>query len=70
MFLDYWYPRKVSCTSESSLRGIAASLKKFYAFMKTESLVSEEAVAYLQEQIRSSMPEWLEQIRRRQKRSH
>ena len=58
-FLGYWYPRKVLCISETSLRGIAASLVKFYRFMETQGLVSGEAVSELQEQVRRSMPDWV-----------
>ncbi len=64
MFLGYWYPRKVLGISETSLRGNAASIRKFYQFMSAKGLVSEEAVLNLGRRIRGSMPEWLEGMNR------
>ena len=64
MFLGDWYIRKAAWTSEASIRGSAASLKKFYTFMQEKGLVQEEDVQELHKMIKVEMPEWLATLRR------
>ncbi len=39
MFLGYWFIKKAMWASQSSLKGNAASLKKFYTFMYEKGLI-------------------------------
>jgi hypothetical protein len=64
MFLGYWLVRKVLGVSEYMIRGSAASLKQFYGFMNEKGLVSDEALEFVREQIRTGTPEGLAKVRR------
>ena len=64
MFLGYWFIRKAMWASESSIRGNAASLKKFYAFLHERGLVSKGDLDSLKETIKEEMPDWLETVDR------
>lgn len=64
MFFGYWFIRKAMWASESSMRSIAASLKKFYAFLVERGDVDAEDLAGLKAEIKEEMPSWLETLRR------
>jgi len=64
MFLGYWFIKKAMWASQSSIRGNAASLKKFYTFMNEKGLVSKEELLDLQQTIKEEMPEWLATVER------
>lgn len=64
MFLGYWFIRKAMWASRTSIKGNAASLKKFYTFMSEKSLIEKEELVDLKEGIKEGMPEWLETIAR------
>jgi intergrase/recombinase len=64
MFLGYWFIRKAMWASESSIRGNAASLKKFYTFLHERGLVSQEALDSLKETIKEDMSDWLDTLDR------
>ena len=64
MFLGYWFIRKAMWASEASIRGNAASLKKFYKFLHEQGMVSEEDLDFLKETIKEEMPEWLATLSR------
>ncbi|HKX28147.1 MAG TPA: hypothetical protein VJ302_10665 [Blastocatellia bacterium] len=59
IFLRYWFIKKAAWSSAASVRGNAASLKKFYDFMQTTGRVDVESVRDLRETPRQEMPEWL-----------
>lgn len=59
MFLGYWFIRKAAWSSESSIRGNAASLKKFYTFLHERGMVTQDDLDMLKEEIKEEMPEWL-----------
>ena len=64
MFLGYWFIKKAMWASQSSIKGNAASLKKFYTFMYEKDLIDKEALADLKQTIKEDMPEWLATVRR------
>ena len=64
MYLGYWFIKKAMWASQASIKGNAASLKKFYTFMKEKGLVSGESLASLQTTIKDRLPEWLSTMAR------
>ena len=58
-FLGYWFIRKALWAGESSIRQMAAGLKKFYVYLETEGLVGTEDVQDLKDAIKEGMPEWV-----------
>jgi site-specific recombinase XerD len=69
MFLGYWFIRKAMWASPSSIRGNAASLKKFYAFLQQKGLIDKEDLNGLKQTIKEDMPEWLATLERYDDRS-
>jgi site-specific recombinase XerD len=59
MFLGYWFIRKAMCSSKATIKSNATSLKKFYAFMKEENLITGMELSRLNETIKEDMPKWL-----------
>mgnify|MGYP001820741474 CR=1 FL=1 len=59
MFLGYWFIKKAMWASQSSIKGNATSLKKFYAFLHEKDLIDKEDLDNLKETIKEGMPEWL-----------
>ena len=64
MFLGYWYIRKAMWANPSTIKGNAASLKKFYTFMNEKGLVEKEDLLDLKQTIKDEMPQWLEALGR------
>ncbi len=64
MFLGYWFIRKATWASASSIKGNAASLKKFYTFLQERGLVSKDDLDLLKETIKEEMSEWLATLAR------
>jgi site-specific recombinase XerD len=64
MFLGYWFIRKAMWANPSTIKGNAASLKKFYTFMNEKGLVEKDDLQVLKRTIKEEMPEWLETLRR------
>jgi len=64
MFLGYWFIKKAMWASQSSIKGNATSLKKFYSFMHEKGLVDKDDLVDLKETIKEDMPEWLATLRR------
>ncbi|MBT9315056.1 phage integrase SAM-like domain-containing protein [Leptothoe spongobia] len=64
MFLGYWFIKKAMWASQSSIKGNATSLKKFYTFMHERGLISKEALIDLKQTIKEDMPEWLATLKR------
>ena len=64
MFLGYWFIKKAMWASQSSIKGNATSLKKFYAFMYEKGLIDKDDLADLKETIKEGMPEWLATLER------
>jgi len=48
----------------TSMRSIAASVKKFYAFMEESGEITPKALKDLNSNIKYSLPDWLETLRR------
>ncbi len=63
MFLGYWFIKKAMWASQSSIKGNATSLKKFYTFMHEKGLIDKEDLIDLKETINEDMPEWLASLR-------
>ena len=64
MFLGYWFIRKAMWASPSSIRGNAASLKKFYTFLHEKGLTDKDDLNGLKQTIKEDMPEWLSTLER------
>ena len=59
MFLGYWFIKKAMWASQSSIKGNATSLKKFYTFLYEKGVIEKEDLNNLKETIKEGMPEWL-----------
>jgi site-specific recombinase XerD len=64
VFLGYWFIKKAMWASQDNMRGNAASLKKFYAFLCGRGLVSQEDLAELNATIKQGLPGWLNTLKR------
>jgi intergrase/recombinase len=64
MFLGYWFIKKAVWASQASIKGNAASLKKFYAFLLEKGLIEKEDLNELEETIKDEMSEWLATLKR------
>ena len=64
MFLGYWFIKKAMWASQSSIKGNATSLNKFYAFMYEKGLIDKEDLVDLKDTIKEGMPEWLATLER------
>ena len=63
-FLGNFFIRKALWSSCTQIKSTAASIKKFYACMLEQGIVKKEDYAYLCEDIKEGMEEWLETMRR------
>lgn len=62
-FLGDWFIRKALWASEASIKGNAASFKKFYGFMLEQGRIDADALDELKQEIKEEMPDWLEKLR-------
>ena len=62
MFFDYWFPKKCMWATPASLRGMAASLKKFYAFMRDAEMITADQLDEVKQTIKADLPGWLETL--------
>ena len=58
-FLGDWFIRKAIWASPTSIKQIAASLKKFYTFIHEQRHIDADDLQDLKETIREEMPDWL-----------
>ena len=58
-FLGDWFIRKAIWASPTSIKQIAASLKKFYTFMHEQGRIDADDLQDLKETIREEMPDWV-----------
>ncbi|MGK7932926.1 MAG: recombinase [Microcystaceae cyanobacterium] len=64
LFFGYWFIKKATWSSASSIKSHAASLKKFYTFMQEKGLVTKDNLNLLKETIKDEMDEWLDTLAR------
>ena len=64
MFFGGWFIRKCLWATPTSMRSIAASLKKFYAFMHDSGRITADALAEVKNTVKFSLPDWLDALRR------
>jgi len=64
MFLGYWFIKKTMWASQSTIKGNATSLKKFYTFLYGKGLIEKAELVDLKETIKEGMPEWLATLER------
>ena len=64
MFLGYWFIKKAMWASQSSIKGNATSLKKFYTFMYENGLIDKDELTDLTQTIKEGMPECLATLER------
>jgi intergrase/recombinase len=63
-FLGYWFIKKATWASQSSIKANATSLKKFYSFLLEQGLINKDDLNELKETIKDEMSEWLETVER------
>jgi len=61
-FLGDWFIRKALWSSRTSIKENAASLKKFYTFMREREEIDTLDLQELKEAIKEEMDEWLEAV--------
>ena len=61
-FFGDWFPRKALWASPTSVREMAASLKKFYSLMHEAGHIDADDLDELKESIKEGMPDWLEEV--------
>lgn len=61
-YLDDWFIRKCTWSTEYGIKETAASLKKFYKYMSENGYVSEEDYKDLCDTIKCGMDEFLESL--------
>ncbi len=62
-FLGDWFIRKAGWASSASLRGNAASLKKFYAHLQETGRISRAELEELSRRIKTDMDLWIGRVR-------
>lgn len=63
-FLGDWFIRKTTWSSPLTIKGNAASLKKFYTFMLDQDLIDLKDFDELKKTIKQNMPAWLAAMER------
>ncbi len=63
MYFSYWFISKATWASPGSVKSSAASIKKFYSFMVSKGLVTQDDLKMLAQTIKDNMPIWLAQLR-------
>ena len=61
-FLGYFFIHKCMWATPSSLKGTAASIKKFYKCMASNKLVDEDDYKYLCDEIKENMDAYLQDL--------
>ena len=64
MFLGFWFIRKTSWATKSTIKTNAASLKKFGEFLYQRGVIDQEDRDSIIETIREEMPSWLSTLAR------
>ncbi len=64
MFFGYWFIKKCLWASPAQIRGIAASLKKFYTFLNQKGLIEKEDLQEFKEMVKEGIPEWIATLER------
>ena len=63
-FFGNWFIRKTLWASQSSMRQMGVSLKRFYTFMHEQGQIDADTLADLKETVKEEMPNWLALLRR------
>jgi len=63
-FLGDWFIRKAMWASQTSIKGYAATFKKFYGFLLEQGRLQAGDFNDMKRVIKDDMPEWLENLRR------
>lgn len=61
-FFGDWFPRKCLWANPTSMKSLAASLKKFYGFLFERGEVTKEAYDDFRETIKEDLPDWLAEL--------
>ena len=59
-FFNWFFPRKAMWSSKAATKETAASLKKFYKYLAELGATKPADYLFLLSEIKSEMPEWLE----------
>ncbi len=63
-FLGDWFIRKAMWASKASIKGYAATFKKFYGFLVEQGRVQHSDFDELKREIKDDMSQWLDNLRR------
>ena len=63
-FLGDWFIRKAMWSNKTTIKAIAASLKKFYAFMAERELIMPDEFSSFKQQVKDELPDWLVAVER------
>lgn len=61
-FMGYWFIKKAMWASSASIKSNATSLKKFYSFLLSINMITNDQLTELKDIIKNEMPEWLEEL--------
>ena len=61
-YLGDWFIRKVSWSSEYSLKQNIASLKKFYSYLKERGMIEDSDYDYMIDTIKLQKAKWLRAV--------
>lgn len=61
-FIGYWFVRKCLWSSVSAIRGLVASLRKFYLFLAKTNYVTEEERAQANLILDDGMEKWIDEL--------
>lgn len=64
MYLGYWFIKKATWASQSSIKSSATSLKKFYTFLLEKDLINKDDLEQLKETIKENLSDWLSTLER------
>lgn len=62
-FLGDWFIRKSMWASKTSIKGYAATFKKFYGFLVEQGRLQHSDFDQLKREIKDDMPQWLDNLR-------
>jgi len=63
-FLGDWFIRKAAWSSSAHIKANAAGIKKFYEYLLTEKVITQDDYDDLCIEIKEFMPDWLEKMKR------
>jgi len=63
-FLGYWFIKKAMWADENSVKSNITSIKKFYTFMQSLNLISQDELQSLNQEIKENKKNWIDAVNR------